>query len=141
MLASQWLAVHFITEKSLRMQGRGHIERLVIIVGAFHRYVARRSVRPNHRQEVGKACAGEAADYVPTFDAHMTRVLSDLRKTLDLGQRVVPGLLHRSANSQVPLGEIDSRILDVVAIDGKLIEGREFRICERGREMSGTKHL
>src|ERR1700676_5646730 len=99
MLASQWLAVHFITEKRVWMQGRGHIERLVIIVGAFHRYVARRSVRPNHRQEVGKACAGEAADYVPTFDAHMTRVLSDLRKSLNLGQCVVSWLLHGPGDS------------------------------------------
>src|SRR5580704_11370178 len=52
MLAIERLPVHLITEERLRMQGRLHIDRLVIIVGAFDLNETRFRVGAHMGQEV-----------------------------------------------------------------------------------------
>ena len=86
MLAGQRLAVHFVAQHRLRMQSRLHVKRLVIIVGALHVNEAGRRIGANHLQEIGKTHATEVADYVPTFHANVSRVLVELRQSLNHGK-------------------------------------------------------
>src|SRR5437879_312193 len=69
----------------------------------------------------------------------MPRVLPKFGQRLDLRQRVVSRLLHCAANGEGPIVEIHSGIVDVIAIDRKPGEGREFGIVESGRQVTGAE--
>src|SRR5712691_1829448 len=123
------------------MHGRGHIQRLVIVIRTLDGDKASRRVRSDHLQEIRKTYAAKAADHVPTFYADVTRVLPNLGQRLKLRQRVLSRLLHRAANRKCPPVKVNLWIVYVVVVDGKLAEGSEFGIGKGGREMTRTKEL
>ena len=100
----------------------------------IHRDKARCGVGSNRLQEIGESRSAKAPDYVPAFNANMPRILL-LGKRLNLCQCVFAGLLHRSANRQCPLIQINFRIVDIIAIDWKLFERREFGVVKRRGQM------
>ena len=81
-------------------------------------------------QKIRQPRAAEAANHVPAFDAHVPRILPDFGQGLNLVERVLAGLLHRAADGQGPVLENDSRIIDVVVVDGKFLERRELGVRE-----------
>src|SRR4029077_16083977 len=124
MLPSQRLVIHLVAKQSLGMQRRGHVERLVVIVGAFNVDKARSSVGSNRSQEIRKPRAAKAADYIPTFHTNMSRIVLDFRQSLDLPQPIVPWFLYGSANGECPLIKVHTGVIDVVVIYIKLFDGR-----------------
>src|SRR5208283_3174063 len=74
-LAGQRLAVHFVTEQGLRVQGSGHIERLVIVIRTFDSHEACGWVRADHLEEVGETHPPESANHIPSFHTHMQSLL------------------------------------------------------------------
>ena len=60
--------------------GPWRVDRLVVVVGAADRDIARGGVRADQIEEVAQPGAAETADDVPAFDADVTRVLRDLRR-------------------------------------------------------------
>jgi hypothetical protein len=116
MLTGQTPAVHFITKQRFRMKSRGHVERLVIVIRILQRYEARCWIGTKRLQEIRKAGAAKASDYIPAFDAYVTRILRYLGKSLNLGKYVVSWLLHGSSDRKGPSVEIDFWIVDVVPV-------------------------
>src|SRR5712692_4927676 len=123
------------------MHGRGHIQRLVIVICTLDGDKASRRVRSDHLQEIGETYAAKAADHVPTFYANVTRVLPNLGQRLNLSQRVLSRVLRSAANRKCPPVKVNLWIVHVVVVDRKLVEGREFRIGKGGCEMTRTKEL
>src|SRR5208282_5428087 len=132
-------AIHFVTEQRLRMHGRGHVERLVVIICAFNSHEARGRVGANHLQEVGEAHTTEAANHVPSLNANMPCILREPGQGLNLRQRVISRLLHLARYRERPLVEINFGVIDVVVVDGKLVEWSEGEIGKRGRQMAGAE--
>src|SRR5437870_9135324 len=123
------------------MHGRGHIQRLVIVIRTLDGDKASRRVRSDHLQEIGETYAAKAADHVPTFYADVTRVLPNLGQRLNLCQRVLSRLLHRTANRECPPVNVNLWIVHDEVVDGKLPEGREFRSRDGEGDMTRTKAL
>src|SRR5439155_13613205 len=69
--AIERLAVHLVAEQGIRVQRCGHVQGLVVVVGALEGQEARGRVRPYARQEVADSHAAETADHVPALHAHV----------------------------------------------------------------------
>src|SRR4051812_30420940 len=130
MSAIERLAVHLVTEQRLLLQKGRHIEGFVIIVSTLDFHVSRRCVCADELQEVADAGASEVANRVPTFNAHVTRVLHYLRKRLDLCQVELAGSLYEAFHRQTPTFKIDFWIDDVVPVVGEFCEGNYVGIFE-----------
>src|SRR5579862_9553045 len=128
MLTCEWLAVHFKAEQCLRMQGGRHVERLVVVVGTLDIDKARGGIGANQLKEIRKLHAAEIADYIPTLNADVARVLHDAREGLNLRQCVLSWLFHLASHRKSPLVEVHARIRDVINIDGELLERRHFGV-------------
>src|SRR5262252_1503841 len=138
-LAAERLAIHFVTQQRLRVQGGSHVEGLVIVIRTFDAHEACGWVSANHLEEVGEEHATEVANHVPPFDAHMARVLRHLGQCLNLSQRVVSRLLHRARHGEGPLVKIDVWVVDVVVVDGELLKGGQIGGRKRRRQMTGAE--
>src|SRR5580704_9277558 len=123
------------------MQGCGNIERFVIIIGTFYCDEARTRIGPDRLQEIRKSDAAKAPDHVPTFNADMPSVLSDLGKRLNLSERVISWSLHCSRDCKCPPIEVNLWIVHVVVVDGEPVKRREFRVNKCRCQMAGTKEL
>jgi hypothetical protein len=141
MLARQGLIVHLVAQQGLRMQSRRHVERLVIIIRAAHRYESSRRIGTDHRHKIREPRSAKASDDVPAFHAHMARVLPDSGQALNIRQFVLARLLDGAAYSKSPVLEIHSRIIDVVVVDRKFLEWRQLGVTKRRREMPTPKQL
>src|ERR1700676_2036874 len=139
MLSGEWLVVHLVTKQGLRVQRGRHVQRLIVIVGAFDGDESGCRIGANHLQEIRKSRPSEAADGVPSLHADMARVLPHPGKRLNLRQRVVSGLLHRTGHGKSPLFEIDSGICHVIAIDGKFLKRNYFGVGKGSGQMPGAK--
>src|SRR5208283_1769896 len=104
------------------------------------RNVARRGIGADQPQEIGEPGATESSNHVPAFHAYMPRVLAIARQRLHLRQCVFSGFLYRAADGQRPVLEDHARIIDVIAVDGKLRKWSEVGIVESGRQMAGAEH-
>src|ERR1700732_1390780 len=98
------------------MQGRGHFEGFIIVIGTTHGDESSRGIGADHRKKIGEPRSAEPADDIPAFHAHMARVLPDPRQRLNLRQPVLAWLLYRSADGESPVFEDHSRVIDVVVI-------------------------
>ena len=65
------------------------------------------------------AGSAEIADYIPAFDADMTRVLHDLGQCLYLLQFVLTWALNQTIDSKRPVREVYLGIQNVVVVVGK----------------------
>src|SRR5712671_3412630 len=139
MFASQGAVVHFVAQQSLRMQRGRHVQRFVIIVRACHCDEAGSRVGSNHLQKIGEPGSAEASNYVPPFNADVTRVLARACQGLDLGQSVFARLLHCATHGQRPVFEDYAWIIDVITIDGKLLEWAQLGIGKSWRQMTGAE--
>src|SRR6476646_5187195 len=77
MLASEWRVVHLVARQRLRMERRCHVERLVVVIGAFERQEPCGRVGADQRQHLLQPRAADAADDIPAFDADVPGVLSN----------------------------------------------------------------
>src|SRR5271157_2502191 len=121
------------------MHGGGHVQRLVVVIRAFDGHEAGRRVSANHLEEIGEAHTAEPANYVPSLHANMPCVLRELGQSLNLRESVIARLLYLTSHRESPLVEINSGVIDVVVVDGKLVERSEGGIGKRGRQMAGTE--
>src|SRR5580693_1930137 len=84
--------------------------------------------------------ATKIADYVPTFDANMPRVLVKRGQSSNLSKCVVPRFLHIARDGEIPSVEINARVGDVVTVNWKLIKGSELRVRKRRCQVACAKH-
>src|SRR5438132_13365871 len=139
MLTCERLIVHFVAQQTLRVPGRRHVQRFVVIIRTLDGDEPRCGIGPDHLQKIRQPRAAKAPDDVPSLDANMPRVLPELGQRLDLRQRVVSRLLHCAANGEGPIVEIHSGIVDGIAIDTKTGKGRKFGIVESARQVAGAE--
>src|SRR2546428_8201689 len=123
MLTCERLIVHFVAQQTLRVPGRRHVQRFVVIIRTLDGDKSRRGIAPDQLQKIRQPRPAKAPDNVPSLDANMPRVLPEFGQRLDLRQRVVSRLLHCAANGEGPIVEIHSGIVDVIAIDRKPAKG------------------
>ena len=140
MLAGQRLIVHFITEQGLRVQGRRHIQRFVVIIRALDVDKTRRGIGPNHLQEIRKPRSAEAADDIPAFHANVPGVLTHFGRDWNCASLYSPGFCTAPVRS-ASIVEVNARIFDVVTVDGEFLERGDFGVREGGRQMPGAKQL
>src|SRR2546425_4550068 len=139
MLTYERLIVHFVAQQTLRMPGRRHVQRFVVIIRTPDGDEPGRGVGSDHLQKIRQPRPAKAPDNVPSLDANMPRVLPKFGQRLDLRQRIVSRLLHCAANGEGPIVEIHSGIVDVIAIDRKPGKRREFGIVESARQVARTE--
>jgi len=112
-----------------------HLDRFVVIVRAAHFDEARRRIRADCVEKVAEPRAAKLPIYIPALDAHVPRVLRDLRQLADLIHRVLARPLHEPFDGQTPGVEIDFGIIRIVGVERELLERGDSRIAERRREM------
>src|SRR5439155_2307274 len=95
----------------------------VVIVRAAHDDEMRGRVCADQVEKVGQTRAAKASNHVPAFDADMARVLPGSRQGLDLRQSVFARLPYCAADGQRPVLEDHARVVDVIAVEGKLLRG------------------
>src|SRR5208282_4599403 len=66
-------------------------------------------------------------------------ILREPGQGLNLRESVISRLLHLARHRERPLVEINFGVIDVVVVDGKLVERSEGGIGKRGRQMAGTE--
>src|SRR5580704_1249143 len=104
-LARERPLVHLITEQTLGMLRGRHVERLVVIIGAVDRDVARGGIGADLLEEIAEPGAAESPNHVPALHADVTRVLAMAGQGLHLRQRVFSGFLDRAADGESPVLE------------------------------------
>ena len=115
------------------MQRGGHVDALVVVVGALEADVLRAEVRADPIQEVRKRNTAPSSDRTPAFDADVARNLLLLRKRRQLLERPGPRLAHAPAHEQSKAGGVHARHpFDlVVRVERKGARDHRFRIGRR----------
>src|SRR3954453_18204577 len=67
--------IHFVAEQCLRMQGRSHVQRFVIVIRTLNTDKPRRAVRSNYTEKIRKPSTAKAANDVPAFHADVASIL------------------------------------------------------------------
>src|SRR5438045_5454959 len=86
-----------------------------------------------------KTRAAKSANHVPAFDTDVPSILAELGQRLNLFEAVFAGLLQGATHRESPILQIDSRIVHIVVIDGKLIDGREVCVGKGEGVMSADR--
>src|SRR3981081_4919430 len=121
------------------MQRGRHVQRFVIIIRARNRDETGTWIGSNQLQKIGEPGSAKAPNYVPPFDAYVTRVLARLWQSLHLRQSVFARLLHRATHGQRPVFEDYTWIVDVIVVDVEFFEWGQLGIAKSWRQMTGAE--
>ena len=141
MSAIERLAVHLIAHQRLRLQQAGHVERLVIIVGARYLYKAGVGIGANELEKIRDAGAAEVADYIPTLHANVAGILRYLGQRLDLRQSIFTWPLDLAFYSERPIFQVHFGINHVVSVVGKFLKRYHSRVAKGRGQCRSPKQL